>query len=414
MSEYQPFIPQDPHVRLVPARPRRAPRTWSGPAQELIAAGVSTWRVTGTAGSGVSSLVIDTVVERIRQGWEPSSILIVAASKEAASRLRRELSEFVSEMDYVSEGPMVRSVHSLAFALLRDSCDEDVRLITGAEQDAVIRELLRGHADDDRGVWPAEQREGLRMVGFARQLRDFLLRAVERGVGPDDLVQYGQQYNRPAWVSAGEFLREYQQIMRLAQSHSYSASELVTGALACGDPGTTYRGVFVDDAQHLDPKSAELITRFIPTAELAVIAGDPEQSVFHFRGANPDFLLDFAANHSLHLDQGRRQPSISIAVTETTSAHNDLLADTVRRAHLLDGVGWSDVAVIVRSADMIAPVRRVLLAAGVPVHISPTDVVLSEQRIVAAMILGLRALTEDLTPWNWRTCCSARSVVPIR
>lgn len=401
MSEYQPFIPQDPRVRLVPARPRVAPRTWSGPSQELIDAGTSTWRVTGVAGSGVSSLVIDTVVERIRQGWDPSSILIVAASKEAASRLRRELSELVvgmDGMDYVSDGPMVRSVHSLAFALLRDSCDEDVRLITGAEQDAVVRELLRGHADDDRGVWPAEQREGLRMVGFARQLRDFLLRAVERGVGPDELVRYGQQYNRPAWVSAGEFLREYQQIMRLAGSHSYSASELVTGALACGDPRTTYRGVFVDDAQHLDPKSAELITRFIPSAELAVIAGDPEQSVFHFRGANPDFLLDFEAKHSIHLGEGRRTPSISIAVTETASAHNDLLADTVRRAHLLDGVDWSDIAVIVRSAGMIAPVRRVLLAAGVPVHISPTDVVLSEQRIVAAMVLGLRALTEELTP----------------
>ena len=82
MSEYQPFIPQDPRVRLVPARPRVAPRTWSGPSQELIDAGTSTWRVTGVAGSDVSSLVIDTVVERIRQGWDPSSILIVAASKE--------------------------------------------------------------------------------------------------------------------------------------------------------------------------------------------------------------------------------------------------------------------------------------------------------------------------------------------
>lgn len=398
MSEYQPFIPKDPDVRLVRATSSLEPRVWSGPAKELIHSGTSTWRVTGVAGAGVSSLVIDTVIERIRMGWDPSSILIVAASKESAGRLRREISELVSELDYVSEGAMVRSVHSLAFALIRDCTDEDVCLITGAEQDAVIRELLRGHADTNRGGWPAEQREGLRMVGFARQLRDFLLRAVERGVGPDDLIGYGEHFDRPNWVAAGEFLREYKQIMALSGSHSYSASELVTEALACPDPRVTYRGVFVDDAQHLDPKSAELISKFIPSAELAVIAGDAEQSVFHFRGANPDFLIDFPAENSLHLEEGRRGASISIAVAETASAHNDVLADTVRRAHLLEDVDWSDIAVIVRSAGMIAPVRRVLLAAGVPVHISPTDVVLSEQRIVAAMILGLRALTEDLTP----------------
>lgn len=398
MSEYQPLIPPDPDVRLVRATSHLKSRTWSGLSEELIHAGTGTWRITGRAGSGVSSVVIDTVIERIRQGWDPSSILILAASKESAGRLRREISELVSDLEYVSEGPMVRSVHSLAFALIRDASDEDVRLITGAEQDAVIRELLRGHADDGRGAWPPEQREGLRMVGFARQLRDFLLRAVERGVGPDDLLGYGREFNRPNWVSAGEFLREYKQIMRLAGSHSYSASELVTGALAGPEPRITYRGVFVDDAQHLDPKSAELIRRFIPSAELTVIAGDPEQSVFHFRGANPDFLIDFDAEHDLRLAESQRAPSISIAVAETGSAHNDVLADTVRRAHLLDNVDWSDIAVIVRSAGMIAPVRRVLLAAGVPVHISPTDVVLSEQRIVAAMILGLRALTEELTP----------------
>ena len=46
----------------------------------------------------------------------------------------------------------------------------------------------------------------------------------------------------------------------------------------------------VDDAQHLDPTSAELIRRLIPGTELVVIGGDPEQSIFRFRGATPEFL----------------------------------------------------------------------------------------------------------------------------
>lgn len=398
MSEYQPPIPADPQVRLVKATSKLRPRSWEGEASHLVHEGTGRWRVSGSAGSGVSSLLIDTVIERIKQGWDPSSLLIIATSKEAASRLRREISELVSQMDYVSQGPLVRSVHSLAFALIRDASDDDVRLITGAEQDAVIRELLRGQAEDGRGGWPPEQREGLRMVGFARQLRDFLLRAVERGIGPAELQELGAQYDRQNWSAAGQFLQEYKQVMNLAGSHSYSASELVTAALAGPEPRQMYGGVFVDDAQHLDPKSAELISKFLPSAELAIIAGDAQQSIFHFRGANPEFLKKVEVDHELILDKSRRGASTSVVLAETDSAHANLIADTVRRSHLIDEVQWSDIAVIVRSAGMIAPMRRVLLAAGVPVQISPTDVVLAEQRIVAAMILGLRALTEDLTP----------------
>ncbi|ALC05236.1 hypothetical protein CDES_03920 [Corynebacterium deserti GIMN1.010] len=397
MSEYKPPIPADPRVRLVNPQHKLRPRAWEGEASHLITRGTGRWRVTGSAGSGVSSLVVDTVVERIRQGWDPSSILVIATSKEAASRLRREISDLVADTDYVSEGPLVRSVHSVAFALLRDASDHEVRLITGAEQDAVIRELLRGHAQDERGGWPPELREALKMVGFARQLRDFLLRAIERGVGPDELVALGQQFGRDNWIAAGEFLREYKQVMRLAGSHSFSASELVTEALQIPEITHSYRGVFVDDAQHLDPKSAELISGFFPDAELAVIAGDAQQSVFRFRGANPEFLTTTHVDAEVVLEK-RREASTSVVVAETESAHANLLADSVRRWHLIDGCSWSDIAVVVRSAGMIAPIRRVLLAAGVPVHIDPTDVVLAEQRIVAAMILGLRALTEPLNP----------------
>ena len=58
---------------------------------------------------------------------------------------------------------------------------------------------------------------------------------------------------------------------------------------------------------------------------------------------------------------------------------------------------WRDIAVIVRSTADIGQMRRTLLAAGVPVHISPTDVILAEQRLVSAMLLALRALEEDLS-----------------
>ena len=46
--------------------------------------------------------------------------------------------------------------------------------------------------------------------------------------------------------------------------------------------------------------------------------------------------------------------------------------------------------------------RRALLRAGVPVSLNPTDLVLGEQRIVSALLLGVRALYEELSATEWR------------
>ena len=57
----------------------------------------------------------------------------------------------------------------------------------------------------------------------------------------------------------------------------------------------------------------------------------------------------------------------------------------MRRRHLEDEVPWREIAVIVRSTGDIGQVRRTLLAAGVPVHINPTDVILAEQRLIKSI-----------------------------
>ena len=388
-------LPPIPEVRLVPRDTHLPERNWG---MDLPTTG--TWRVTGPAGSGVTSLLIDTVLARIAAGQDPTGILVVASSKETGARIRRELTDRLAGTDFVSEAPLVRSVHSLAFALLRDASEEPVRLITGAEQDAVIRELLTGHAEEGRGSWPAEYRPALTFVGFARQLRDFLLRAAERGLSPEWLEELGRRHHRPIWTAAGGFLREYEQTMALSSASSYtsySASELVTAALE-KPLASRWHTLIIDDAQHLDPTSAELIRRLIPGTELVVVGGDPQQSIFHFRGASPKFLTGLSVGGEISLPATRRNPEREVVVVDSSPTQNALIADRIRRAHLLEGVAWSDIAVITRSTGQLAAVRRALLAAGVPVHISPTDVVLIEQRIVANLLLGIRALTEELTP----------------
>lgn len=391
-------VPAPARAYLVPRRRRTAQRSWDC---EIPSRG--TWKVTGEAGAGVSSFLIDTVVRAIENGADPRGILVLASSKESGARLRVELSDRLAESGFVIDEPMVRSVHSLAFALLRQTTDPDLRLISGAEQDAVIRQLLAGHVEDGRGTWPAELRPALPLLGFARQLRDFLLRSVERQLTSAHLRQMGAAHKRPIWSAAGDFLEEYQQVMALNPARSMSASELVSDVLRVEIPDR-WHTVVVDDAQHLAPASGELVRRLVERAELAVVGGDLGQSVYHFRGASPLFFRDLGglAHRVIDLGQSRRVPRVRAVVCDSAASQEAAVVDTLRRAHLEGGTSYRDMAVIVRSAGSLEPMRRALLRAGVPVALNPTDIVLSEQRIVAALLLGMRALTESLSAAQWR------------
>ena len=390
-----------PRARLVPRRRTTTQRSWP---VTLPASGL--WKVTGEAGSGVSSFLVDTAVAAAlrlaEQGGDASGVVVVTDSKEAAARLRAEISDRLARSGFVASEPMVRSVHSLAFAVLRQRFDEEIRLISGAEQDAVIRELLAGQVEDARGTWPEELRPAMGMLGFARQLRDVLLRAVERGLTADELRGLGERYDVPIWCASADFLREYQQVMALTPATRFSASELVSEVLRGEVP--RWDAVLVDDAQHLAPAPAEFVRRLLSGADLGVVGGDVAQSIFHFRGASPRFFHNLGGldHQVIDLGESRRDPERRVAVTRSDAAQHAAVADALRRAHLEDGVAYRDMAVVVRSTPMLEPVRRALLHAGVPVMLNPTDVVLGEQRIVAALLTGLRALDQELTPAQWR------------
>ena len=390
--------PVTPRAYLVSRPTDTTPRTWP---VDLPKEGL--WKVTGDAGAGVSSFLVDTAVEAVARG----RVLVIASSKESGARLRAELSERLAATGFVVDEPLVRSVHSLAFALLRQQTEKEIRLISGAEQDAMIRQLLAGNAQDGTGSWPEELRPALPMVGFARQLRDFLLRAVERGLGPDDLQRLGRDHNIPIWSASGEFLLEYQQVMRLTGALRYSASELVAEVLAgmrAGAITETWDAVIVDDAQHLAPASAELVSHLLQRATLGVVGGDGEQAVFRFRGASPRFFATMSGLDHQVIDLGatRRNPQRQVVIAPEEQTHHATLVDTIRRAHFEQGEPFSSMAVVVRSTPMIEPIRRSMLAAGVPVMLDPTDVVLAEQRIVVSLLLGLEALESELQATQWR------------
>ncbi|MDJ0451517.1 ATP-dependent helicase [Gordonia amicalis] len=463
-------------ARLV-AAPEAAdrPRTWPAVIAQVIDPGASNpgsaeqqaWRpirVHGGPGSGKTALIVDAAVARLLDpATDPESVLVLASSRRAAVALREEITRRVLSANAAGRRvlggalrePLVRTVHSYAFAILRLQAsahgNPPPRLITGSEQDVVLRELLAGDIEDGAEYWPAHLRPALGTDGFAQALRDLMMRAAERGVGPEELAALGREHKRPEWTAAARAYAQYEQNMLLrgavgletpgASAPAVDAAELIGSALSAfaTDPELLsgerrrIRHLLVDDAQHLDPQAAQLI-RLVGTGTTStIIAADTDQSVFGFRGASPRFadeLADPGSDRDIVLEHDfRSHPDLArlgraiaarlpgarphaypepvraegdadvprdvaaVRVYGSTAKEATAIADLLRRAHLFDGVPWSQMAVIVRSVSpALPPLRRAFRSAGVPVTTPASDLPLHRQRAVIALMLVLRVV----------------------
>ncbi len=80
-------------------------------------------------------------------------------------------------------------------------------------------------------MWPERLRPALGMTGFAVELRNLMLRANERGLGPEDLIDLGYAHDKAEWVAAGRFAAHYEQGMLLRGAVGMEAPEATAPAL---------------------------------------------------------------------------------------------------------------------------------------------------------------------------------------
>lgn len=412
-------------------------------------------------GTGKTTTLVESVADRIARGGDPERILVLTFSRKAAVELRDRMALRIG----AARAPRATTFHSFGYALVRAHQDSDLfveplRLLSGPEQDVTVRELLAGQVDLERlGLahvrWPDELRACLTTRGFADEVRAVLARSRELGLGPDALAAFARRIGRPDWRAAAVFLAEYLDVLDLQGVLDYA--ELVHRAVllarrpeVAAHLTAQYDAVYVDEYQDTDPAQVRLLHALADGGRTLVAFGDPDQSIYAFRGADVNGILDFPTAFPRAdgrpapvgvLRTARRSGSGLLAATrlltqrmpltrlpaDKVRAHRELtpvrgggrveaytyptagteldnIADILRRAHLEDGVPWRDMAVLVRAGSRTIPtLRRALTSAGVPLDIDGDDLPLRHEPAVAPLLTALRAVAEAEADTGART-----------
>ncbi|MFD6533038.1 ATP-dependent helicase [Streptomyces sp. NPDC060184] len=433
-------------------------------------------------GTGKTTTLVESVAARVAAGTDPARILVLTFSRKAAVELRDRMAARLG----AARGPQATTFHSYCYALVRAHQDADLfadplRLLSGPEQDVTVRDLLAGQLDLEKSGrahvrWPDELRACLTTRGFADEVRAVLARSRELGLDADALADFARRTGRPDWGAAAQFLAEYLDVLDAQGVLDYA--ELVHRAVLLAERPEVaerlageYDAVYVDEYQDTDPSQVRLLHALAgnrvgrtqagtrPGAgtgarggeapggdargggRTLIAFGDPDQSIYAFRGADVNGILDFpdafrradgapapvgvlttsrrsgagllAATRLLtrrmpltrlpadkvrahrELSAARAGGQVEVYTYPTASTELDNIADLLRRAHLEDGVPWNEMAVLVRAGGRSMPsVRRALTSAGVPLEVDGDDLPLRHEPAVAPLLTALRTVAE--------------------
>ena len=409
-------------------------------------------------GTGKTTTLVEAIVERIEgRDVPPESVLALTFSRKAAEQLRDRVT---ARLGRTMATALSSTFHSFAYGMLRlhgprGLYDEPLRLLSAPEQDVQLRELLEGARAAGSSPWPPDLAEAVRTRGFAREVAAVIARAREKGLDPDDLEKVAVESGREDWLAAARFMEDYLTVLDYKAAVDYPelihrAAELAATPEVRAHLRERYTWVFVDEYQDTDPRQVALLQALAGDGRNLVAVGDPDQSIYAFRGAEVRNILSFP--DAFRTASGERAPVVALRTTRrfganllaasrqvakgiptsgaidtdlfktfrspepaageygdgrvgahlftTPRAETEHIADLLRRAHLEEGVPWSQMAVLVRSGKTsIPPLRRALLAAGVPVEVAGDELPLVREPSVAPLLAALEAVVdlEELT-----------------
>ena len=403
--------------------------------------------VLGGPGTGKTATLVETVVSLIKSGVDPNSILVLTYGRERASELRDKI---VIQSGANAFEPIVRTFHSLAFSIINTQVEADdpkYVLISGAEQDSFIRELLANPEHSPQVKWPKVLEPALSTKGFARELRDLILRASERNFTYKELIERGHLLNEPWWEPAANFWKIYDQILGIrygfisGAAKRIDSSSIISQAISDLNQKAKIRALFqnkfkvivIDEFQESDNSQRKLLD--LLASDRVILFADPQSAIGQFRGADPEGVRAYAAKNGyeeLELTKAIRTPAaitelsnaisakfripgkpiqaaqaagkIDVAKLASQSDCANYIAHAFRTAHLRDGIAWSQMAVILRSPGAgVSAISRAFALNNIPIQIDSDAQALGENPAIKPILtIAQIALGKiKLIPSNW-------------
>ena len=237
-------------------------------------------------GSGKTTVITRRAAKLLRDGMvSPDHLIVMTFSRRAADEMRHRIQRDLQDTTISITREQFTTIHSFAYQVV-SRYDRRPKVLSGRGSDRLLRAILAGQGLYDRRD-PHTLNDLKAEISYVRSNQ----------VDLDRPASYAPQVLDRDELR--QIMRRYQQ-EKQAQGVS-DFDDLLEDALRLvrDDPGVRgsvqerYRYVMLDEAQDTSPVQFDLIRLVAAPQNNLAVVGDDDQSVYSFRGASPQMMLQF-------------------------------------------------------------------------------------------------------------------------
>jgi DNA helicase-2/ATP-dependent DNA helicase PcrA len=273
------------------------------------------------AGSGKTRVIAHRIAYLVAGGVDPRRILAVTFTNKAAGEMRQRVAAILAGRLGGGRPPLVATFHATCARVLRAEIhhlgysrsfviyDEDDRL-------ALVRECYRELGLDERSLAPA--------AAIAR-----ISRAKNQLLGPEDVRG---EARGPREADVARLYARYAGRLRELGALDFDDLLGLTVELFTRHPEVLryyrelWRYVLVDEYQDTNAAQYRFLRQLTAVHRNLCVVGDPDQSIYRFRGADLRNILDFERDlpgcRVVRLEQNYRSTGRILEIAGAVIAHN--------------------------------------------------------------------------------------------
>ena len=276
------------------------------------------------AGTGKTKTLTTKIAKLIAEGYSPYRILAVTFTNKAAQEMRDRVEQLVPGQ---SRNVWIHTFHSFGVRILRHNADKvglsrDFAIYDENDQKRVVTLLL-----EQLGVKDAKKEAG--------SIVNTISRAKDDGITPDMLSTSATQSGLDYQIRAADIYKKYEQ--KLKEAGALDFGDLLVKTLKLLQENKDIREyyqqffqyILVDEYQDTN-HTQYLITRLLAEKHRKLcVVGDPDQSIYSWRGANIRNILEFEKDFKdakiITLEQNYRSTKVIL------DASNKLITKNTQR-----------------------------------------------------------------------------------
>lgn len=240
------------------------------------------------AGTGKTKTLTTKIAKLIADGYNPSRILAVTFTNKAAGEMRERVDALVPG---AARRVWIHTFHSFGVRLLRQHAEKlglskDFAIYDDSDQKKVVTLILQ-----EMGVKEPKKE--------VNQIVSHISRAKDDMVSPETLMQRATATGLDGHIRVAEVYRRYEQ--KLKESGALDFGDLLVKTMVLLRDHEDVRNYYQEFFQYIlvDEYQDTNHTQYLITKTLAAkhrklcVVGDPDQSIYSWRGANIRNILEF-------------------------------------------------------------------------------------------------------------------------